>query len=58
MDPDANWEETKMLQDKRARGEADEDDLERLADLSEALLSWISNGGFRPRDWEPEGERP
>lgn len=33
-------------------GEDEPDDLERLADLMEALDEWLSKGGFLPKAWQ------
>lgn len=52
MDPDANLREQRRifarLNDQREVSRAD---LDRLAQLAEALDSWIARGGFLPDAW-------
>jgi hypothetical protein len=59
MDPDANLAELRRII-ARARERADSVgydavndaiDLDRLADLAEALDEWLSRGGFLPEAW-------
>jgi hypothetical protein len=56
MDPDANLAEMRRII-ARARERTDYDavndaiDLDRLADLAEALDEWLSRGGFLPEAW-------
>lgn len=53
MDPEANMQEQERIV-ARARGEApSERDLDRLADLIEALDGWFSAGGFIPKPRTP-----
>ncbi len=50
MDPNANATATAQnrISDRIHDCRAIDDDLERLADLREALRDWLRAGGFRP----------
>lgn len=48
MDPDANYREQVALAELIDRGDGDEDDAQRLAELVLALNRWVRNGGFPP----------
>lgn len=54
MDPDANWEEQQRLLKKIQSNNYDKDDLDRLAELKEALDGWLARGGFPPKRWRHE----
>jgi hypothetical protein len=52
MDPDANLDEIlSLVSDHYSRHGLDDDDVERLIDLIEALDGWLKNGGFLPAAW-------
>lgn len=51
MDPSANLEEQLEIVEKVRRGQASFEDLDRLADLVEALDCWLKDGGFLPARW-------
>jgi hypothetical protein len=57
VDPDANLKEQLELAARinelrdRHEGPPDLDDVNRLAELVEALNKWILNGGFLPKAW-------
>jgi hypothetical protein len=53
MDPEENVRQQNAIRLALARqardyGSHDNDDLERLAELDDALCSWLANGGFAP----------
>lgn len=50
MDPNANKQEQNRILARIKAGKADEDDLERLQELQDALSGWLANGGFPPDD--------
>lgn len=59
MDPDANLAEIRRIVARVTWGADSVDhihDLERLAELVEALDNWIVGGGFLPTAW-PKGRR-
>lgn len=49
MDPDAALAEIREILSRRDMHEGL--DAERLADLIDGLDTWISRGGFLPRNW-------
>lgn len=54
MDPDATLREIREIQDKLPRIEDEHEELrllQRLEQLTLALDSWITGGGFLPREW-------
>lgn len=62
MDPDANLEEQRRIQERLDRSRLDDypsdtilelqnNDLNRLAQLAAALDEWLSRGGFLPKAW-------
>lgn len=51
MDPNANLKEQRRIVTRIINGTASASDVERLADLVEALDNWISRGGFLPDSW-------
>jgi hypothetical protein len=63
MDPNANLDEQlslaeSMIQaynDPNSNG-IDQDDANRLAEFVQALHSWISSGGFLPKQWEGDAD--
>lgn len=63
MDPDANLaEQREILARLAGRATVDAvgdgigfDDLDRLAELVEALDGWLARGGFAPRAWGMAG---
>lgn len=48
MDPKANLEEQRTLAAAILKGEDDDGDAERLAELVEALDQWRRGGGYDP----------
>jgi len=48
VDPNANNAEQTRILERIAAGKADEDDLERLQELQDALDGWLASGGFPP----------
>ena len=56
MDPTANLEEQRelirVLVHENEEEYVDTGDLLRLAELTEAMDKWLSNGGFLPEAWE------
>ena len=50
MDPNAALEEIRRIIAKYADGRAY--DANRLAELTDGLDTWLSNGGFLPADWQ------
>ena len=64
MDPDANLAEQLELANRIlacGAGEMEDGELERLAELVEALDEWIKSGGFLPEAWQVtkvEGREP
>lgn len=57
MDPNANLAEQRRIVARVTRGKASDGDLDRLAELVEALDGWLSKGGFLPTAWE-QGQQP
>jgi hypothetical protein len=64
MDPDAALEELLCLVRRLAAladGEIgkpiDRDEVLRVAELVEALNSWLTGGGFLPQRWKPASRR-
>jgi hypothetical protein len=62
VDPDANLEEQRRIQERLDRSRLDDypsdtilelqnNDLNRLAQLAAALDEWLSRGGFLPKAW-------
>lgn len=53
MDPNENLAEQRRIFARLDAGNEREQtaDLERLADLAQALDEWISGGGFLPDEW-------
>jgi hypothetical protein len=64
MDPNANLEEQLALaasiiaafDDPDGNIDIPDEDVERLAELVQALDGWIRKGGFLPRDWHESRE--
>jgi hypothetical protein len=54
VDPDANLAEQKRIAARVLRGDPCDGDLERAADLVEALDEWLVKGGFLPARWRHE----
>jgi hypothetical protein len=57
MDPDQALADARDALDEYRAGERKSTAmpaLQRAADAFEALHSWITSGGFLPRDWRPE----
>lgn len=52
MDPNAALAEIRKLTRDVLKGRADEEDIERLAELIEGLDNWLSKGGFLPKNWD------
>ena len=52
MDPNAALTEIRSI---LARNDLELPDYERLAELTEALDKWLSNGGFLPDAWQNAG---
>lgn len=50
MDPNATLAE--LIRIARANLESEEPEAARMAELIEALDTWICNGGFLPHRWE------
>ena len=54
MDPDANLAELRTLVAANIDREFVSDHVTaRVMELADALDTWISQGGFLPRDWRP-----
>ena len=51
MDPTANLKELRELYKSVLKDGSDNDTLNRMAELIEALDQWITNGGFLPNQW-------
>jgi hypothetical protein len=55
MDPNANLKEQRHLvseiQNPRTSAKQRKEHTYRLAELSEAMDEWLSNGGFLPKAW-------
>lgn len=51
MDPNANLAEQLRIADRIARDVPESGDMERLAELVEALDGWIRHGGALPQLW-------
>ena len=68
MDPDANLREQREVTRRllaafdaahpdSGEWHPDLDDVYRLAELAEALDSWLSRAGAPPRDWQSDGDQ-
>ncbi len=53
MDPNACLNELRALNERVRDGVAEPWQVERLAELFEALDEWLSKGGFTPEAWKP-----
>lgn len=51
MDPTANFKEQLELAARILRGEPTPGDIDRLAELVEALDQWLQDGGSYPCQW-------
>ncbi len=52
MDPNANLAEQRRIRNAIRIGQYTRNDVDRLAELIEALDEWISRGGFLPEAWQ------
>lgn len=56
MDPNANLaEQRQLLRKYRTRNRLTAGEAARLAELTDALDEWLSNGGFLPDAWRRDG---